>query len=248
MIQNPPSSIQKRFAIITVFTFGIGVITAGLALLAYAYLGTFVRYYADDYCLSGMLFQMGFWKAQVNLYMTWSPGFVHMFLISVSELFGHSSIRVWPALTIVAFAIALVWMLYEINRALLWNLSKWVVVLLAEWVVLFTLIGAPNQFQILFWRIGLVGYTVPMVFFPLLVGTLLFCARRAAPNGTPFIGVLVCALVAFVGGGISETYVTLQTSMIGIALLFAVVLIAKQEKRKWVMLLAELWQVPFSQC
>jgi hypothetical protein len=185
-----------------------------------------------------MLFQLGFWKAQVNLYTTWSPDFVRMFFISVSELFGHSSIRAWPALTILAFTLASFWMIHEISKSLLLNLSKWFEILLAELIVLFTLIEAPNQFQILYWRIGLVSYTVPMVFFPILTGALLFCARKVIPQRNPFGCMLVCALVAFMGGGFSETYVTLQTSMIGLAMLFVLAWVKNQERRKWMLLLS----------
>jgi hypothetical protein len=238
MIEGFSTSIQKHFPRITNILASIGVFTVGIALLAYAYLGTFARYFADDYCLSGMLFQMGFWKAQVNLYTTWSPDFVRMFFISASELFGHSFIRVWPMLTIVAFTLSSIWMFQEINKALKLNLSGWIIVLLAELMVLFTLIGAPNQFQILYWRIGLVSYTVPMVFFPLLAGTILYYARKTSPERIPFVGMLVCALVAFVGGGFAETYVTLQTSMIGLALLFVLIGVKNQKRRMWIVLLS----------
>jgi len=238
MTEGFSSSIQKRFPLIANILGGIGAAMAGIALLAYAYLGTFARYFADDYCLSGKLFQMGFWKAQVNLYTTWSPDFIRMFFISLSELPGHSSIRAWPAFTILAFTLASIWMLHEISKSLSLNLSNWIVILLAELIVLFTLAAAPNQFQILYWRIGLVSYTVPMVFFPLLTGVLLYSARKTVPGHVPFGAMLVPALVAFVGGGFSETYVTLQTSMIGLALLFVLFWVKNQEKRKWVMLLS----------
>lgn len=238
MLKRLSSSNQQHLALIANIVGCFGVVAAGIALLAYAYLGRFARYFADDYCLSGMLFQMGFWKAQVNLYTTWSPDFVRMFFISVSELFGYSFIRVWPFMTIMAFTLASIWMVREISKSLSLSLPKWMITLLAELIVLFTLIGAPNQFQILYWRIGLVSYTVPMVSFPLLTGMLLFCARRTVPGRTPFACMLICWLIAFLGGGFAETYVALQTSMIGLALLFVLFLVSPPIRRNIIMLLS----------
>jgi len=63
----------------------LGSLAFGAALILVAYLGTFSRYYADDYCLSGGLLSGGFWSSQVSLYTSWSPRFSGTFLLNLSE-------------------------------------------------------------------------------------------------------------------------------------------------------------------
>jgi hypothetical protein len=67
---------------------GFGLITTTITLLSYAYLGTFARFYADDYCMSGLVVQRGFWQAQIDQYTGWSNRYAGMLVLSLSDSLG----------------------------------------------------------------------------------------------------------------------------------------------------------------
>jgi hypothetical protein len=203
----------------------IGIASLSIALLVYAYLGTFSRYYADDYCLSGMFFAMGLPKAVTVLYQTWSSSYAGTILISLSELFGRLAIRFWLAFILVLWVPTLAWALLQVNRLLRLNFSKRMLLVLAEMLVLFTVMESPNLFQTLFWRIGLIVYTMPLVFLAALMGLILNGVMQAR-DGDHTRSSMILGLAGSVGitifaGGLSETYVTLQTGLLGLALFCA---------------------------
>jgi len=63
-----------------------------------------------------------------------------------------------------------------------------------------------------------ITYTLPLVALSFLAGLLFNRARRAGTGRLPWGGAVACALVAFAAGGFSETYVALQTGLLGLAL------------------------------
>jgi hypothetical protein len=197
----------------------IGILTFGMALILYAYLGFFSRYYADDFCLTGGFLASGFWKSQIDLYTSWSPRFAGTFLLNLSEFFGRSSIQAWTALVVVLWVLALTWAIVQAGRATRLKVPAGLALLLAEALVFFTILKAPQQYQSIYWRIGLITYTLPLVFLALLIGLILNRVRKADPGHLPWGGSATCAALAFLAGGFSETYVTLQTGLLALALI-----------------------------
>jgi hypothetical protein len=221
------------------FVLSVGMLTLGISLLAYAYLGIFSRYYADDYCMTGLFLANGFPKALVILYQTWSNRYAGMILVSLSELFGRSAIRSWTILTLVIWVPVLAWTFLQVSRFMRHSFSRWFSLILAAILVYFTILESPQQFQTIFWRIGLITYTLPLVFLALLTGLILngmkeaMDGRRAWP-GLVF-GLVSCFTITLFAGGFSETYVTLQTSILGLAL-FVTFLVARGTiKRAWLL-------------
>jgi hypothetical protein len=241
MIFKLSSRIRQLRQEYTPFVLGtvqvIGLVTVSIALLGYAYLGTFSRYYADDYCLSGMYFTDGFMKAVANLYLTWSNRYAGMILLSFSELFGRSAIHFWLAFTLIVWVPTLAWTLLQAGRLLHLNFSKWMVLLLAEVLIFFLIIESPNLFQTLLWRIGLITYTLPLVFLTLLVGLILNGILKDRDGSQSrqglILGLIGCLMVAFFAGGLSETYVSLQTGLLGLALLCTFLVAKAKTRRVW---------------
>jgi hypothetical protein len=67
-----------------------------ISLLAFAYIGQFTRYMADDYCLAANVHRLGLVGAQTNLYMTWTGRYSYSFLMSAAELVDPSTVRFGP--------------------------------------------------------------------------------------------------------------------------------------------------------
>jgi hypothetical protein len=119
------------------------------------------------------------------------------------------------------------------------NLSKWMALVLAEMLIFFTVMESPNLFQTMLWRIGLITYTLPMVFLSLLTGLILNGVLKSRdgiqPRRGQYLGLMGCAAVAFLAGGLSETYLALQTGLLGLAFLCAFLGAKGKIKPSWLL-------------
>jgi hypothetical protein len=212
---------------------GLGLLTASLSLLVFAYLGTFSRYYADDYCMSGLVARLGFWKAQEVQYVSWSNRFSGMLTLSIADLLSRDFIRLWPGLALLAWAAGLAWCLSQLGRLLELRVSRWVWLLLAEWVVFTSLLLTPQLYQSLFWRVGVITYVLPLALLGVLAGSLLRAAGQRLPPARAWQGFALTGFLAFLGGGFSETYLTLQISVVTIGLAAVLLSRRKSVRRSW---------------
>lgn len=187
----------------------LACLTFGAALVGYAYTGTFARYWADDYCYQAALRMDGFWRAQVTFYQTTSDRFSVIPLVGISEWFGSLAVRVLPLLAVGLCMLSLVWLFRRLGMAE----SAAARLFLTEVVTFFTLWQAPNLFQVLYWRTGMLTYFFPLIMQIFLAGWVL---RRAA-RGAGWAALLVTFLLAFFAGGFSETTAALQVGAVGLA-------------------------------
>jgi hypothetical protein len=186
-----------------------------LPLAVYAAIGSYARYTADDYCWAGVLRTEGFFKAQVLWYTGYSPRYAFTFLVNVVELAGPAIVPALPAAAILVWLATLLWTFAQ------FGLRPWQALLVGEALALATLETAPDMAQSLYWQTGMLTYLLPLV----LAGFLLGWVRRAQCAGRIGRGPLVVsALVTFVAGGLSETYLIPQnvalTLGLGAVLLF----------------------------
>lgn len=222
---------DKFIPILPAWVGWVGVFTTGLALVAYAYLGTFSRYYADDFCMSGLVVRHGFWSGQWIQYSTWSNRFAGMFTLAVSDFLGPSFVRVWTALALLLWVIVLTYALGQISRLLRLVAPKWLLLLFAEWIIFSTILLAPEVYQTIFWRVGIITYTLPLVFLAVLAGLIAQGYLRAV-NGKKVVGYAAgTGLLAFFAGGFSETYLALQTSTL--VILLVIFLMRKPGEAFW---------------
>jgi hypothetical protein len=209
-----------------------GAAASGLALFVYAYLGTFSRFYADDFCMSGLVVQHGFWPAQWIQYTSWSNRFAGMFTLAASDLLGRSFVRVFPGLILLLWFLGLAWALARLARLLRYSIPRWLPYFLAGWTVLVALLLAPDLYQSLFWRVGAITYTLPLATMGFLVGTVIEAYRRAAVGGNAWGWRVAAGLLAFFAGGLSETYLALQCSILGASLAFVLLHNADAARRR----------------
>ncbi len=96
----------------------LGGLAAGLLALvplgAHAYLGTFSRYLADDFCTAQTLRRFGFAASQSYWYTSWSGRFSSTFVISLTQSVGP---RLTPWLTSLAI---LLWLAAGVTLARRW--------------------------------------------------------------------------------------------------------------------------------
>ena len=205
---------MTRNKIILCFWIGVPIIAFTTALLVFAYLGTFSRYQADDYCIAAYVRLMGFWKTQTHMYTTWANSFTTNFLLSTIVLVGPRILPVLPALVLLFWVFTIYWF---ISNALPSSVHG-IAILLAEMLVFFVILEAPDRYQILYWLSGMIPYLLSLVLLTFLGCITLIMAKRIInkPDWMMYLGM---GVASFFIGGFSETTVALQTGVFALALI-----------------------------
>jgi hypothetical protein len=135
-------------------------------------------------------------------------------------LVGFWVTRILPVLAILLWIASLYFACQEFGSSLGIADYRTISILLGAYVVLATLVGAPNIYQSLYWQTGMVTYILPLIFMTAYFAWILQFTRGSGSEGIRFSSFVLSALIAFILGGFSETYVSLQTA----ALIFFILL------------------------
>ena len=149
-------------------------VVAGVAapLAAFAVVGWFSRYAADDYCTAGQVVATGFWQAQSSLYVAWSGRFAATALITMVELFGPGAVPLLPTLALLAWLAAVAWASAKLAAAFHRPIGPLPAVTLAAVLLYTTLRTTADLPQVLYWQTGLLTYLAPLVLATVHVGWL----------------------------------------------------------------------------
>jgi hypothetical protein len=215
----------------------LGNLAVGAALLICAYLGVFSRYLADDYCHSDYLIHSNnIIQATIRSYTVWSDRYSNLFLIQFIQWGGIWGLQLMSATALILWLCGLTWLVSEIGKSIRvqWNpgINSWI----AGLVIFLSLLEAPNLYQVLYWRAGLVTYLAPLVIFVYIAAFFLWQYRTAFQKFRLFGTGLICFGLIFFAGGSSETTSALQIGIVIIAVLF-VCMHKEQNRRKEVLML-----------
>src|SRR5215510_8539111 len=83
-----------------------------LTLIAYAYLGSFSRYMADDYSAIRMVGTHGLLGAQIASYQGWTGRFSFTLVADLLALIGPATTRFMPGLLLTLWFIGTIWASY----------------------------------------------------------------------------------------------------------------------------------------
>ncbi|MCJ7722697.1 MAG: hypothetical protein MUP03_01045, partial [Anaerolineales bacterium] len=143
----------------------LGIAAVLSALIIYAYLGTFSRYLADDFCNARQFASVNLGKYLVKRY-TEVPGgnrFSNILFIWASEIIGLNSVIILPALMIFVWVIGLMWLLHEVSRSTPAKIPRLVNIFMAGLIAFLSIVQAPNRYQTLYWRSGMATHFAPVV-------------------------------------------------------------------------------------
>jgi len=190
------------------------------------------RFMADDFCSAATAQSLGIIRGATFWYANWSGRFSANILDSV---FGYLGPRITPSVVVI---ILIVWFAALIAAAisifkLLVDQPSISVCVLTSAVLLFVVVEiTPNVGQSLYW-----GQGMRSVIPPLILGTIFatVVARSAIASTTKFGWVVAGAAATFIAGGFSETYVTLQTVSVTLALV--VTLLVRRKHRPLISIL-----------
>ena len=183
---------------------GLGAVSMTIGLGLFAYLGTFTRYLADDYCEAVIAHSGSVLQDLIQRYETISDRFSNLLFVALSEFLFPHNVEILPVLMILLWTVALTWLVWEARRAmgLQWNFL--VDFFLAASVAFFSILQAPNRFQTIYWRSAMATHFAPLVYLTAFAAFLLMLIRRN-DNRSPAVWIgFLCLIIAFFGGGFSE--------------------------------------------
>ncbi len=197
------------------------------ALALYAYLGTFTRYMADDYCSAAALKANGFWGAQSYWWQNWSGRYSFSFVISLVELLGLRIVPVLPGLAIAIWLFSIVWGFLPLLRNLKVAHAVAGALFLASVAIWSTYRVVADYPQIVFWQTGILTYPITIILFFVGMGAAI---RRSSDRARlKWWELVLWFTFAFISGGFSETGVVVQIAIL--ALLLILLSLTKNKQR-----------------
>ena len=209
------------------FLFFIGALSACVPLAVYAWLGTFSRYLADDYCASTYLYSsQNIVEATLRAYSLWGNSYSRLMFSQLIELGGVNGIRVMAGVELVIWALLLAWMFVALGKLLRIQMPKVGYVWLACMMIVLSLYQTSALYQILFWRTGVIPYSLPLLWFIGIASYFLrYVEKPYEKSRAVWFGILFTILIFF-AGGLSET-----TSGMLVGIMFVAVALTWWTKR-----------------
>ena len=197
-------NFQIKTSVFMRIALGVGTAAILITLGVFAYLGTFTRYLADDYCDTTDATSGSVIRAQINRYLTTSNRYSNFFFDALSEFLLPRKIGVIPVIMIVLWTLAMIWLISEIRSAIGFRWAFLLDIYLGASVVFFAILEAPNRFQTFYWRSAMATHFVPLVYLTALCALLIFQIRRSNNRQLSVWVKLLFMMAAFIGGGFSE--------------------------------------------
>lgn len=192
--------------IITAFILFSTSIIVGL----FAYLGSFSRLMADDFCSIYYVETLGAFRSVWYWYITWHGGFSASFADALLGFFGESGPSLLIPLSILVWVLSLTWTISTLlsNRGV--ARSRSIAVSAAMLVLYGTLINSPTASASIVWWGGLRGYMPPLIIMPLYIGLYDLLSRKDWSVGGRYLWYLLSFAITFFNGGFSENFTPLQ--------------------------------------
>jgi Family of unknown function (DUF6056) len=214
---------------------GPGIVGAAFLsnLIVHAYLGTYSRFIADDYCSAGIAKKFGVLRAVWYWYLNWTGRYSASALDAVFGLLGP---RVTPFVTA---AVLLLWLAVLACAAAAFSgaplrqrlLSA---VMLALPLLYLTLILSPNVPQSLYWGQGMRSIVPPLILSAAYSVMLAWFIRKQQAPSLQRAWVIVAFVLTLLSGGLNETFAALQMSALVFTLVLVVVAVHGESGRRGV--------------
>ncbi len=231
--------ITKR-AITRWSTAAIAVGSAAV-LLMHAYLGSYSRFMADDYCSASVSIKLGVLRAAWFWYISWTGRYSANVLDATFGALGPSVTPIVTTLVLAlwlgaVFAVILMLSGSDGRRGrLLVSFS------LASAILFLTLALAPNVPQSLYWGQGMRSVVPPLIAITLDAALYLYCRTRAWSRRQAVLWMVLSFLLAFGAGGFSETFAAVQVVIFGLAVVWLLLFRRNAAQRNdWLFLLSGL--------
>jgi hypothetical protein len=200
-------------------------------LFAFANLGSYTRYIADDYCTASRSLSEGVIGSALWWYNNWAGQITNWTLKGIVGIIGSGVASVFPILIIGVGLIALAWMQHELSLTLNLAWNRYDVLLLATVMIYSLFDGIPSITQSLYWLGASIPYTTPVILLIFLGAFCLRILRQSARKPPGIAAFTVVVLVPLVAGGLSEVYAVFQGALFGLSVLGCLFLAPHNIKR-----------------
>jgi hypothetical protein len=211
------------------------ILSTLLALAGLAYLGTFTRLHADDFCVASSMARLGFWASVSFWYNVWAGRFMYFSASHLISVTGPVGASVFPPIVITIWFLALSWMMVPFLRHLHLSRPGLLAMAASGFILLILFSTTPNLFQSVFWRDGQVNYTFPMICLTVLGGLIL--RAWLEPGWPPVVFVISGFILALAAGGFAEIYDATQVALLILLLVLVFILAGKETRRRLVSIL-----------
>lgn len=205
---------------------------SGLGLTVFASLGFFSRLFTDDYCYSYHYQQIGLLETLRGYYFI-TIFTAHRYSLTIFEWvidrFGVLGIQLTPLVIIVAWGAGIWLLISESNRILDLKLKRLEIVLFTATLLFFSLYLAPNLYQSLYWRTGVLPYTAPLV-----AGLWMVYYLLQSGSSKYSIKYWILGLAGFVAAGFSEAGAVFTATLFGFIIISSLLALIKKEKSPWI--------------
>jgi len=177
-----------------------------VSLVAVILLSTYTRFFADDFCEASVAKSHQIFEYLKLRYEGWTGRYSFILFSWLTTSFGPKISSFFPALHILIWIISVVFAVYQIL-----SIIKHPQVLISSiaYSGLFLVVllsSMPKMFESVFWIIGSINYSMPLIIFTIMLGIFLLCFRKE----TNLLLLSLILIIAFVNSGFSEIFAFIQ--------------------------------------
>lgn len=163
------------------------------------------RFVYDDFCTAASVQSQSFGQYILHEYTGWTGRFSYIIVSGLAALAGPRFAAVLPLLLVIAWYSALVWCVLPLFRHIKADPPLLYAAALSGFFLTILFHSVPNFFESVLWETGAITYTLPLVFFTVVVG--LFLRAWFNEQRVPLLPVLLLVLIS---GGFSEVFGLIQ--------------------------------------
>jgi hypothetical protein len=223
--QTAVSSIKLKKKQIINLSILIAIIALLVAIYLHAYMGTFSRYIADDYCTAADVKTYGFIQAILNRYSTWDGRYTFSFIIYLFGLLGPKFAAILPTISITAWLAAAFYFFKQIAKRIFDKPGNLLVMLVTSLFAFLTIYTVPQVADDFYWLTGVTTYLFSTIFEFFLLGFVInfLPEMEKRPLSKKVLFSLAFFFLAFIGSGFSEVSTALHVAIFGFLLLLGIV-------------------------
>ena len=201
-------------------------------LLAYAYIGTYSRFMADDYGSATIARSKGIIGGVIFWYQTWNGRYSASYLDGLFGSIGPGITPYVPPVVITIWLTVLIIVVRQLTNGFQKKSRYFAAVLISIAILITAFEITPTVAQSVYWGQGMRSVVPPLILGTCYIGVLQYHQNLNPPKKQQYLWYLLCGGITLIAGGFSETYVALQTSALAIVLLLLIGPIFPGAKRK----------------
>lgn len=182
-------------------------IPSGIAVALHAYIGSFTRLMADDYCTLYFTNRLGVLRTAWYWYLNFAGVFARSPINKILQLVGPNNMSVIVPGALILWVALTAWVLYILlEKEMPHKPRVWTSLALSITFIYLVLLLTPQPTQSLYWWGGFSAYTAPLILGTLYIAIFLTMTKRPWNKNTFHVWSIASFLMAFGLGGISESF------------------------------------------